>query len=251
MPLHKLHEVCMSMSKVILNSLTESPIDDAGNGHVALEQSALTVSDNSLSDLSPEDAILQYQKQTIDEDLPKQRFNVCCVDGHGESGRDIVGIYKKPDLKLCAIPKVRFEEEDGVGSEPIREFLVLAVQVADEGIPSTSGRSKPLLFFEGQPDHRLPVHDQSLRLTGTFKALGRIIGHSILHGGPGLHGLSPAVQHVLSSDDDSKEPPPLVLEDIPDIDLRHMIHHLVSTHIHTRMGTYIHEKYIITLLKFF
>ena len=108
------------------------------------------------------------------------------------------------------------------------------MQVADEGIPSTSGRSKPLLFFEGQPDHRLPVHDQSLRLTGTFKALGRIIGHSILHGGPGLYGLSPAIEHVLSSDEESEEPPPLVQEDIADIDLRQMIYNLVSTYIHEK-----------------
>ncbi len=89
-------------------------------------------------------------------------------------------------------------------------------------------KSKPLLFFEGQPDHRLPVHDQSLRLTGTFKALGRIIGHSILHGGPGLHGLSPAVKHILSSHEESEEPPILVPEDIPDIDLRQMVNNLVS-----------------------
>ena len=156
--------VYMFINKMILNSLTESPIDSAGNTHAALGQSALSLSDDnssSLSDLSPEDAILEYQKQTIDKDLPKQHFNVCRVDGRGELGRDIIGIYKKPDLKSCAILKVRFEEEDGVGNGPIREFLVLAVQVADEGIPSTSGRSKPLLLFEGQPDHRLPVHDQS------------------------------------------------------------------------------------------
>ncbi len=93
---------------------------------------------SSLSNLSPEDAVLEYQKQTINEDLPKQRFNVCRIDGKGELRRDIIGIYKKPNLKLCAIPKVMFEE-DGVGSGPVREFLVLAVQVADEGIPSTSG----------------------------------------------------------------------------------------------------------------
>ena len=101
---------------------------------------------------------------------------------------------------------------------------------------STSGKSKPLLFFEGQPDHRLPVHDQSLRLTGTFKALGRIIGHSILHGGPGLHELSPAVKHVLSSDEESEEPITLVPEDIPDIDLRQMVNNLVSTYIHPMQG---------------
>jgi hypothetical protein len=83
---------------------------------------------------------------------------------------------------------------------------------------------------------RLPVHDQSLRLTGTFKALGRIIGHSILHRGPGLHGLSPAVKHVLSSDEESEEPITLVPEDIPDIDLRQMVNNLVSTYIHPMQG---------------
>ena len=86
-----------------------------------------------------------------------------------------MGVYEKPDLKLCAIPKVKKMDRSD-------NFWCWLCRVADEGIPSTSGRSKPLLFFEGQPDHRLPVHDQSLWLTGTFKALGRIIGHSILHG---------------------------------------------------------------------
>ena len=181
----------------------------------------------SMTDLSTDDALLQFQK-LVDEDLPKQRFTVCRVDGKGELGRDIISIYKKPDLKLRAVPKVRFEEEDAVGSGPVREFLVLAMDVVDEGIPSCSGQSKPLIFFEGQPDHRLPVHDQSLRLTGAFKALGRIIGHSILHGGPGLYGLSPAVKHVLTIGSESIEPPPIVPEDIVDIDLRQIIIHHVS-----------------------
>lgn len=183
---------------------------------------------NSLVDLTPEAALMKFQKQQIDEDLPKQRFSVCRVDGKSELRRDIIGVYKKPDLNLQAVPKVRFEEEHGVGSGPVREFLVLAMEVVDEGIPSSSGQSKPLMFFEGEPDHRLPVHNQSLRLTGTFKALGRIIGHSILHGGPGLYGLSPAVIHVLTSDSESCHPPPIVPEDIADIDLRNMILHHVG-----------------------
>ena len=53
--------VYMFINKMILNSLTKSPIDGAGNTHAALGQSALSLSDDnssSLSDLSPEDAIL-------------------------------------------------------------------------------------------------------------------------------------------------------------------------------------------------
>lgn len=208
------------------------PLIVIGDGENRPESSASSNIDTCnpifLSDLTAEAAVLEFQKQKIDEDLPKQRFTVCRVDGKSELRRDIISIYKKPDLKLCAVPRVRFEEEDGVGSGPVREFLVLAMEVVDEGIPSGSGRSKPLIFFEGQPDHRLPIHDQSLRLTGTFKALGRIIGHSILHGGPGIHGLSPAVKHVLTSDSETYQPPPIVPEDIVDIDLRQMIVHHVS-----------------------
>ena len=62
------------------------------------------------------------------------------------------------------------------------------IKIIDEGIHSSCG--KPVVFLEGEADHRLPIHDQALRLTGAFKALGKMIGHSILHGGPGLHGLS-------------------------------------------------------------
>lgn len=187
--------------------------------HVSLQSN-----DTCLSNISsPEDALLEYQKLVINEEQPKQRFCVCRVDGISELRTDIMGIYKKPDLKLTANPKVRFEEEDAVGSGPIREFLVSAITVIAEGIPSLSGRSKPIIFFEGEKDHLIPIHDRTLRLSGAFKAAGRIIGHSILHGGPGLHGISPAIKHLLATSTESDEPVPIVLEDVPDMELRHLI----------------------------
>lgn len=104
----------------------------------------------------------------------------------------------------------------------MREFLRECIRVLDEGIPSTSG--KPTIFFEGENDHRVPIHDHSMRLTGAFKAVGRIIGHVVLHGGPGLYGLSPAVKFFLSNDTSTDiEIPPLSLLDIPDLDLRELI----------------------------
>ncbi|CAB3995641.1 E3 ubiquitin- ligase UPL2-like [Paramuricea clavata] len=113
---------------------------------------------------TPTTALLGYQKEVIEEDSPRQKICVCRIDG--------------------ANIKVRFEEEEAVGSGPVREYLVNAIKVVDEGILTPNG--KPLIFFEGEQDHRPPIHDQSLRLMGTFKAVGRIIGHSVLHGGPGL-----------------------------------------------------------------
>jgi hypothetical protein len=88
-------------------------------------------------------------------------------------------------------------------------------------------------FLCGEKDHKIPVHDQTLRQTGAFRAKGRIIGHSVLHGGPFLYGISPAVKHywTISSskaDDVVAETIPIILEDIPDIDLRCYISQVID-----------------------
>ena len=48
-----------------------------------------------------------------------------------------------------------------------------------------------------------------------------MLGHSFLHGGPSLSGLSPAVVHVLLGG--SPETATLTLEDCPDLDIREII----------------------------
>ena len=52
-----------------------------------------------------------------------------------------------------------------------------------------------------------------------------MLGHSILHGGPGLRGLSTAVKCYLSSDRNTAEMQslPLSLKDVPDLEVRRMI----------------------------
>ncbi|XP_049460106.1 uncharacterized protein LOC125905861 [Epinephelus fuscoguttatus] len=50
---------------------------------------------------------------------------------------------------------------------------------------------------------------------------GRMIGHSFLHGGPCLQGLSPAVIHVLLGG--SPDTATVTLEDCPDLDIRETI----------------------------
>ena len=173
------------------------------------------------SDKCPETA-LQFFKTSVIEDAPfKQRISVGRVDGVMELRKEIMGIYKNPNTKFKVTPKIRFEEEEGVGSGSLREYFVEAIRVLDEGIPSSTG--KPLLFLGGQSDHRIHTHDHSLRLTGAYRAMGRIIGHSILPGGSGLHGLSPAVKNYLSNGADSDNHPMLTVEDIPDIELRQIV----------------------------
>ena len=172
---------------------------------------------------SPKAALELFRKENIIQDKPQQRIFVSRLDGIDELKKEVIGVYKNPKTNLRVGVKVRFEEEDAVGSGPVREYLSIAMNILDEGV-SSSG-SKKILFFEGQMDHRVPVHNQSLRLTGMFKALGKMLGHSILHGGPGLHGVSPAVKCYMATDRSAAETQSLrlTLEDVPDLELRNMI----------------------------
>ena len=163
-----------------------------------------------------------FKKSAIDEDLPRQRFIVTREDGMEELKRDILSNYKSGNCKLNAKPRVCFEGE-GVGGGPIREYFLCAMKIAQEGI---GGGRRAIIFFEGEKDHLVPIHDQALRCTGSFNAIGRIIAHSFIHNGPLLYGISPAVKRFWAltaagnEDDVVTLLASLTINDIPDVDLR-------------------------------
>ena len=164
-----------------------------------------------------------FQESKIDNEALRQLFTVCRDDGEAVMKADILAMYKNPRTNLLARPRVRFEGEEGVGAGPLREFLQVAVKIAEDGIGFST---KPVIYFEGEPDYKLPVHNPSLRHTGSFRAVGRILAHSFLHGGPCIHGLSKAVKHYFASQnkqDLSSDPPPLELQDVPDFKLRMLL----------------------------
>lgn len=173
--------------------------------------------------------ILQYRNTTIKADTPWQLFSVCRSDGIEEMKADVLACYKNPRTNLTARPRVRFEDEEGIGAGPIREFLHNAVKLVEDGIATTS---KPIIFFEGETDHKVPIHHPGLRQTGTFRAVGRILGHSFLHEGPALCGLAESVKHYLTLKDDediSSNPPPLSIKDVPDIELQILLQQVLCT----------------------
>ena len=143
----------------------------------------------------PEVNLNTFRDENVDEAGPRQSFVVSRQEGLEELKNDILSCYKNSRCRLKAKMRVRFEGENGVGSGPIREFLLSAMKIVQEGIGK---EGKPVIFFEGQDDHKLPVYDQSLRCTGAFRAVGRIIGHSVLHGGTFLFGLSPYLPGLIS-----------------------------------------------------
>lgn len=69
------------------------------------------------------------------------------------------------------------------------------------------------LLFEGQEDHLVPSTSKVLLDSGLFVVAGRMVGHSFVHGGPRLTGLS------LALFDENL----LTYQDCPDIDLREMV----------------------------
>lgn len=64
--------------------------------------------------------------------------------------------------------------------------------------PSNAGNGPVTRLFEGQRDHLIPCASQQLLDSDLFIMAGRMVGHSFIHGGPSLAGLSPAVVHMLS-----------------------------------------------------
>ena len=175
--------------------------------------------------LDPAGALKAFQKENTDVISPREHFYVSRMYGSEDLKRDILSQYKDPRKNLKACPKIRFEGEEGVGAGPVREFFVCALGIPREGM---CGNGRPVVYFEGEADHLLPIHNQMLQQMGAFVCIGKIIGHSILHGGPGLYGLSAAAKHYWAYNVD-ENPPPLVLSVIADIDLRELILKVCAT----------------------
>uniref|UniRef100_UPI0037E8F1A3 G2/M phase-specific E3 ubiquitin-protein ligase-like n=1 Tax=Semicossyphus pulcher TaxID=241346 RepID=UPI0037E8F1A3 len=83
------------------------------------------------------------------------------------------------------------------------------------------------LLFEGEKDHLIPSTSHFLLESDFFVVAGRMIGHSFLHGGPSLGGLSPAILHVLFGG--SPEEATIDIKDCADLDIRETIKMLDGT----------------------
>lgn len=77
------------------------------------------------------------------------------------------------------------------------------------------------MLFEGEKDHLVPSASQVLIDSDLFLMAGRMIGHSFLHNGPCLTGLSQVITHVLSGG--MPEMAFIEIEDCCDTDVREAI----------------------------
>lgn len=85
------------------------------------------------------------------------------------------------------------------------------------------GNTAVTTLFEGQADHLVPSLSAALLECDLFVMAGRMVGHSAIHGGPPLSGLSLAVIEALTCGAKEKATSKLCLEDCPEIDQRETI----------------------------
>ena len=114
----------------------------------------------------------------------------------------ILSVNKKPHVSLKRRPEVVFASETGIdaGALTTEYFSVGMAALAKEALTAGDG-SYPL--FEGTEDHKLPTPNPFLQQCGMYVAVGKFTAHSILHGGPGLHGLSPVFKNYIISGETS------------------------------------------------
>ena len=112
------------------------------------------------------------------------------------------------------------KEKEGVGTGPVRELFLAGANLIEDGIGFST---KPEICFEEEADHKVPIDNQALRQTRSFRAVGRIFGHSFLHDGPSLCAVSSAVKHYFTckqAEDIATNPPPIEIKDVLDVELQ-------------------------------
>ena len=130
--------------------------------------------------------------------------------------RDIFTLYKK-GLNVRFIPDVAFKGEDGTdASGPTREYFHLCMSTVLSGDGS-------IRLFEGEKDHRMPIHCTESLDSQLFYYLGLMISHSFLHDGYPLVGISKAAVAYLITGSVDEALPHLTPNDILCLETREII----------------------------
>lgn len=166
--------------------------------------------------IPPYQVLAEYKSKNVCIDSPREVFHIDRMQDPNDIKLDIMGCYKSGKRNLKATPRIIFENETGVGSGPVSEFLNCSIKLVTEGFDNMG---KTTLFFEGEKDHKIPVHNTAVRQAGGYRAIGKIIGHCILHGGPLLYGLSESVIDFWVTGSHSE----IVLQDVADTELRELL----------------------------
>ncbi|XP_051989522.1 uncharacterized protein LOC127648798 isoform X2 [Xyrauchen texanus] len=140
--------------------------------------------------------------------------------------RAILTFYKTANVEWACPLKCTLHGDPAIGDGVTRHVFATIMSKLQHGFELQLVPGGTLLF-EGEKDHLIPSTSQCLLDSDFFVVAGRMIGHSFLHGGPCLTGLSPAIVHVLFGG--SPETATIDVLDCADIDVRQVIKMLEGT----------------------
>ena len=139
-------------------------------------------------------------------------------------------IYKRMDKnKLKAVPNVVFQGNciSELGSDaggPSREFFFLALTSCTQEMQSGGS-----MLFTGTANHLVPVHDWDLLEDGNFILVGKMIGHSLIHGGTGFVGMSRGIVKYIETESVDVAAASITTEDIPYTDVQAQVGKIIDT----------------------
>ena len=101
----------------------------------------------------------------------------------------LMRIYKNPRFNLKKQLDVNFFGEQGADVRGLtKEYFHYAVSVLSQVEPAFN-----IQLFGGQEGHLLPLYGVRAISSECFEMAGKLVAHNILHEGPGLVGLAPAL----------------------------------------------------------
>ncbi|KAK9515299.1 hypothetical protein VZT92_025954 [Zoarces viviparus] len=135
-----------------------------------------------------------------------------------EQDRTLVTFYKTDDVRWTSPLRCKLQGDVATGSGVDRHMMSTVMFKLMSGFHINFGSAAIAKVFEGEPDHLIPSVSDDLLENNMFTVAGRMIGHSFLHRGPSVSGLSPAIIHILFGG--SMETAPVTIRDCPDFDVR-------------------------------
>ena len=83
-------------------------------------------------------------------------------------------------------------------------------------------------LFTGEEGHLVPVYGADVLSSGWFQMVGKLLAHSILHGGGGLVGLAPPITNYLVFGSIEEAGKLVTPQDLPDVDLQMLVEEKVN-----------------------
>ncbi|KAG7257295.1 hypothetical protein CRUP_008542 [Coryphaenoides rupestris] len=175
-------------------------------------------------------AVDMYRHQLLHDAEMEQDLVIKLDMGQSPEDRErvILQFYKQPNVNWARPVRVVLIGDAAVGDGVKRFFFTQTMAKLQCGFELSIDGPGKTIFFTGESDHQVPSTSRALIDSGLFMVVGKMVGHSILHGGPGLCGVSRSLLHPLIGQEGEEY---LSINDCPDMDVREIIEEMILERI--------------------